>query len=789
MCVQVFTTWPGCCCVVKSPVQLCAEAKGSYHVIRREVSFTDKPCEYKHEDEKDEEPEPSLLERQLDLENYDSAVLLAAEKLRTYGPEFTETIESSDQVYGPLTVDGEHIRILTLLPGDSLSSTVEVRLSIVNLSDPTMPYDALSYMWGDSTERESIIANGKALRITRSLASALRYLRHSDREVTIWADGICIDQSNDDEKNVQVALMSEIYTKAASVRIWLGEAGRDTNSAIKLMEHCEKAPTMADVVGRVTNDERGTLGLLDLLRRPYWSRMWMFQEILLSKTGYLQCGTFSTSCDVLKYLDVVSSKAQLWPADGTSSLYTTELRRALFDITQFTIASKELRDLEHVLSLTGGLNATNPRDKLYALMGTCDMSQFLDIHYDKSVRDVYVEFTRNYANNTRNLSIVMLAGGDGIFTDDDGKAFPSWTPDFRTCQPENNIYAAMATAGTFNACIGKLHVENQTQEPESTLPQEILGTQGIIWDDIRMTTRLFAGENGLKHLLRDFDFTQSETTLSGKSRLQALCETLIFDDNGIKKGDTQDTLSHKTKCQLEHMLGFMREIELSVGALASSEVAGAVLNEAASADTETQMSFTHLLRNYEKLRQGDSPTIDQLREVFVRKYSTHVGRGSKLLVTRDGLVGRSHDKIQEGDVVAILFGCDIPVVLRREGSNFSTSNDIDASQNAPSSGSGDTTSTSDSNFIEGYFERAAELGCPSLRLTRTAGPRLSPDQLVNNLKSVKALEATYHPGKTSLFFLLHYVLLDKKFRSLTRAKFTGPFLLIPSRNMLSAYLA
>lgn len=97
MCVQVFTTWPGCYCVARSPVQLCNEAKGSNHIIRREVSFTDEPCEYKHEDQEDEESEPSLLERQLDLENYDLAVLLAAEKLRTYEPEFTETIESSDQ--------------------------------------------------------------------------------------------------------------------------------------------------------------------------------------------------------------------------------------------------------------------------------------------------------------------------------------------------------------------------------------------------------------------------------------------------------------------------------------------------------------------------------------------------------------------------------------------------------------------------------------------------------------------------------------------------------------------
>ncbi|KAL2878338.1 hypothetical protein SGCOL_006308 [Colletotrichum sp. CLE4] len=669
MCVEVFTTWPGCYCVAKCPIQLCAEVKGSDHFIQREVSFTDEPCENTHEDNGDEELEPSLLERQLDLENYDPATLLAAVEMPTYGPEFIDTREYRNQVYGPLTVDGEHIRVLTLLPADSLSSAVKVNLSVINLGDLSMPYDALSYMWGDSNDRESIEVNGNALRITRSLVLALRHLRHPDREVSIWADGICIDQNNDEEKNVQVALMGEIYKKAASARIWLGEAGIDTESAIRLMEDCEKAPTMVDVVKRVIDDECGTFGLVDLLQRPYWSRMWMFQEILLSKTGYLQCGTFTTPYNVLKYLDVVSSKAQLWPTDSTSPLWVTELCKALFNITQFTIASKELRDLEHVLALTGGLEATNPRDKLYALMGTCDMNEFLDAHYDKSVRDVYLSFTRDYANKTGSLSIIMIAGGDGTFIDDDGEALPSWTPDFRTSQPENNIYAALATAGIFDASNGKSHLKNQDQGTESNIPQEILETHGILWDDIRTTTLISAGEVGLKHFARNFDFTQSGTTLSGKSKLQAICEALIFDDNGIKKGDTQDTLNHKADCQLKHMLGFMREIELSVDTI-SSKYAAVDPDETALPGPENRVAFTHLIRNYKKLRTIDSPTVDQLREEFVQKYSVHSGKASKLLVTEDGFVGRSSSHIQEGDVVAILFGCDIPVVLRRDGLNF-----------------------------------------------------------------------------------------------------------------------
>lgn len=42
----------------------------------------------------------------------------------------------------------------------------------------------------------------------------------------LWVDATCVDQENFQERSHQVGLMRDIYTKAAQVLIWLGEASK-----------------------------------------------------------------------------------------------------------------------------------------------------------------------------------------------------------------------------------------------------------------------------------------------------------------------------------------------------------------------------------------------------------------------------------------------------------------------------------------------------------------------------------------------------------------------------------
>ena len=49
---------------------------------------------------------------------------------------------------------------------------------------------------------------------------------------TIWIDAICIDQKDDRDKERQIPLMGDIYSRATTVYIWLGEGSPDTDTAM-----------------------------------------------------------------------------------------------------------------------------------------------------------------------------------------------------------------------------------------------------------------------------------------------------------------------------------------------------------------------------------------------------------------------------------------------------------------------------------------------------------------------------------------------------------------------------
>ena len=84
-------------------------------------------------------------------------------------------------------------------------------------------YEALSYCWGDPSDKIPIECNGSGgLAITKNLHSALLRLQLPNQLRLIWADAICINQEDTEERGSQVRLMKDIYRFASSVVVWLG---------------------------------------------------------------------------------------------------------------------------------------------------------------------------------------------------------------------------------------------------------------------------------------------------------------------------------------------------------------------------------------------------------------------------------------------------------------------------------------------------------------------------------------------------------------------------------------
>ena len=105
-------------------------------------------------------------------------------------------------------------------------------------------YTALSYVWGDEKDKRTVAVDGKSLEITATLESALRHVRDLQRVLRVWADGICINQLDVGEKNVQVGLMGSIYELARHTIIFLGEATNGSEAVMEVL--CSNAKTSFD---------------------------------------------------------------------------------------------------------------------------------------------------------------------------------------------------------------------------------------------------------------------------------------------------------------------------------------------------------------------------------------------------------------------------------------------------------------------------------------------------------------------------------------------------------------
>ena len=135
------------------------------------------------------------------------------------------------------------------------------KLEEVNLQESPI-YEALSYTWGETTYYDGftylwdsgpprtypIAIHGSGLfQVTRNLNEFLQYLtKNAPVGATtrrIWADQICINQKNIEERNSQVTMMKDIYTSAQRTLIWLGEEDADTLSVLDML-HAVDIPSV-----------------------------------------------------------------------------------------------------------------------------------------------------------------------------------------------------------------------------------------------------------------------------------------------------------------------------------------------------------------------------------------------------------------------------------------------------------------------------------------------------------------------------------------------------------------
>jgi hypothetical protein len=124
-----------------------------------------------------------------------------------------------------------YIQLMILPSGDDLT-TLKCTILYVHVLHPGIKtvnsYNALSYTWGDPTDTISLelldVSSNHAgkIRVTKSPVSALQHVRDSKRSLAFLADRVCIDQSNTEEKEMQISLQL-IYESRCRFMLGLGQ--------------------------------------------------------------------------------------------------------------------------------------------------------------------------------------------------------------------------------------------------------------------------------------------------------------------------------------------------------------------------------------------------------------------------------------------------------------------------------------------------------------------------------------------------------------------------------------
>jgi hypothetical protein len=235
-------------------------------------------------------PRKQLVLTPIALKVYDSVLLDFLWSLGHF--HFLKMPDNMPQYYySPLSQKPNVIRLLLLLPSKDEPENLRGELFeyTIRESDRTNhPYEALSYVWGDSHKPQSIIIDNQKLAITQNLYTGLLHLRDHELPRIVWVDAICIDQANKKEKGHQIQIMAAIYAKASRVIVWLGEAQDDSDRALELIrDACEKSAVPSNI-------ELFKQAVLKLLKRPWFHRVWVRNQNCIMSVGVTKC--CSRSC-------------------------------------------------------------------------------------------------------------------------------------------------------------------------------------------------------------------------------------------------------------------------------------------------------------------------------------------------------------------------------------------------------------------------------------------------------------------------------------------------------------
>jgi hypothetical protein len=419
-------------------------------------------------------------------------------------------------------------------------------------------------------------------------------------------------------------------------------------------------------------------GIVNLFTRAWWSRTWVLQELSVAQKAGFVCGTKWLSrrrCTAalnafIALRPVLQEMGILKGAKATS--YQRSIAMADFDHRATVILSMWIThryDPFPLLALLRAtcigraenstsiklyhLEATDPRDKIYGLLGLAadrdELKEFgVQPDYTQSCQGVYISATAAMLRQGH-LSLLSLNQFPKSHA-----GLPSWVPDWfdplksslqafgidhMTLEPEYNASGSLIqTEPRFN------NVGAQMSVSVSGFVYDKVHEIGITWDELYplkspQVLPLIPAKRLLAELAR-LSFLQGELYKTVKERISAAARTVAgeigFNDNG--RWERIGNQRYRTAASLLLAIRMNDRDEMKL----------------------FNAEFLELIKS-----EGLQPEIDML---VTGKYMGEIeakARGRKPFVTAKGHIGLGSDHVVPGDAIAVLASCQVPFVLRQ----------------------------------------------------------------------------------------------------------------------------
>ena len=405
--------------------------------------------------------------------------------------------------YKYTTIDKEasEIRLMTILPGVFGS---EVRITIQNhvFTESQIPmYEALSYAWGSNEKSAKIcieeVDGHRTLAVTSNLAEALQYLRYEDGPRVLWIDAICVDQQNVLERGHQVSRMADIYRSASPVVVWLGPEFASSDVAMRELSAlgstvrvdwgaAELIPLSGDSYpvwqaiplpfGKSNSIIRSMENLLD---RPWFKRLWIWQEVRLAGIGtQMICGDKTMLWETFR-------KAMLCLARHEA--LSDRMYHLISQTLSLSIYGKSHKFVREILEDTNECTYSDPRDRIYAILNLVHPDEICGFEpdYSKSTEEVFRTFVMNCISTSGRLDCLTACEMREL----KAVKIPSWVPDWtipKECSPLKNSRACWGSQEEANfddmgilrvtaCCVGTV------DSVHDIMDQEISSTARRLW--------------------------------------------------------------------------------------------------------------------------------------------------------------------------------------------------------------------------------------------------------------------------------------------------------------------